>query len=142
STGARGPGTFHPLIAPLLLAHCAPCHHPGGPAPFALGTYADAKPRAGQIADLTRRRLMPPWLPEPGCGDFSGDRSLSAPQIALIRQWVDAGALEGTATGPLPAPTWTEGWRLGEPSLVVTLPEPYSVASEGSDIYRNFVMPI
>jgi hypothetical protein len=137
----RDPVTFSRDIAPIVIARCAPCHHAGGAAPFPLLSYADAKARASQIADVTQRRLMPPWMPEPGCVEFAGDRSLSADEIARIRRWVDRGAPEGEAFHA-PAPSWKEGWPLGTPDLVVTLPEPYPLAPDGGDVYRNFVLPL
>jgi hypothetical protein len=85
---------------------------------------------------------MPPWLPEPGCGDFVGDRSLSAEQIALIQQWAEEGASEGLAADAPQPPTWKEGWELGQPDLVITLPQPYTLAADGKDVYRNFIIPI
>ena len=39
-------------------------------------------------------------------------------------------------------PTWTEGWQIGEPDLVVEMPEPYTLAAEGLDVFRNFSIPI
>src|SRR4051812_46068791 len=56
--------TFHRNIAPILLEYCAPCHRAGQSGPFSLLTFEDARKRAGQIAAVTRRRYMPPWLPE------------------------------------------------------------------------------
>jgi Tfp pilus assembly protein PilF len=134
--------TFNKDIAPILYHNCAGCHHPGGPAPFHLIDYADVKKRASQIADVTERRLMPPWLPEPGCGEFVGERSLSAEQIALIQQWAEEGANEGPASDAPPPPTWREGWELGKPDLIITLAEPFTLEADGQDVYRNFVIPI
>ena len=57
--------TFNGDIAPILFRSCAICHHPGEAGPFALLSYADAKARARQIATVTAKRFMPPWLPEP-----------------------------------------------------------------------------
>jgi len=34
------------------------------------------KRRASQIAAVTKRRYMPPWLPQPGHGDFIEERRL------------------------------------------------------------------
>jgi hypothetical protein len=136
------PVTFHHDLAPVLRSHCEPCHHSGGSGPFSLTEYADARKRSAQLADVTARRVMPPWLPEPGCAEFLGDRSLTAEQIALFRRWADAGAPEGDPSGGLPPATWTTGWQLGEPDLVVTLPEPFTVPAEGRDLYRNFVLPL
>jgi hypothetical protein len=66
--------TFHNHIAPILLEYCAPCHRPGQSGPFSLLTYEDARKRAVQIAAVTRRRYMPPWLPESGSVKFVGER--------------------------------------------------------------------
>ena len=32
-------------------------------------------------------------------------------------------------------------WRLGEPDLVLSMPEPFAVPADGEDIYRYFVIP-
>src|ERR1700692_3489443 len=77
--------TFHREIAPIVYRDCAPCHRPGGSAPFSLLTYEDVKRHASQIATVTKRRFMPPWLPEPGHGEFVEERRLSAQQIQLIQ---------------------------------------------------------
>jgi len=137
----RGEITFNKDIAPIVFQNCAGCHRPGQSAPFNLLGYQDVKKRAGDIANVTTRRIMPPWLPEHGHGEFAGERRLSAEQIGLIRQWADEGAAEG-ATSDLPAlPQWSGEWQLGKPDLVVTLPQPYTLAAEGRDVYRNFVIP-
>jgi hypothetical protein len=140
----RPPGTltFNKDIAPIVYNRCANCHHVGGAGPFPLTSFADVKRRASQIADMTRRRIMPPWLPEPGCGEFVGDRSLSSDQIAWIEQWVEEGAQEGLGADAPAMPTWREGWQLGKPDLVITLPQAYTLGAEGKDVYRNFVIPI
>ena len=38
---AEAPVTFNRQIAPILYNHCSSCHHPGGPGPFSLLSYAD-----------------------------------------------------------------------------------------------------
>jgi hypothetical protein len=70
------PVTFARDIAPIVYQYCAPCHRPGEAGPFSLLSYAEVKSHARQIADVTRRRYMPPWAPESGYGDFSGARRL------------------------------------------------------------------
>ncbi|HTL18403.1 MAG TPA: tetratricopeptide repeat protein [Patescibacteria group bacterium] len=138
----RGTLTFNKDIAPILFDHCAMCHRPGQSAPFALLTYPEVSKHAKEIADVTGRRYMPPWLPEPGYGDFVGARLLSTAQIGMIRQWVAEGGIEGKLSDLPPLPTWNENWQLGEPDLVVTMPEPYTLPANGKDVYRNFVIPI
>ena len=62
--------TFNKQIAPILFEHCAECHRPNQAAPFSLLTYEDARAHATQIADVTKRRYMPPWKPAPGGAEF------------------------------------------------------------------------
>lgn len=168
--------TFNKDIAPILFSNCASCHRPidmaaaslrlvdstprgGGPAapaddpicvggaPFSVLDYGSVQRRAQAIASAVERRAMPPWLPERGHGEFEGERRLRDDQIALIRQWVAAGAPEGAAADKPAPPTFADGWQLGTPDLVLTLPEPYVVKPLGSaqgsrDVFRNFVIPV
>jgi len=133
------PPTFAHDIAPIVYEKCASCHHPGAAAPFSLLTYQDVKKRAAQIAAVTRRGFMPPWLPEPGYGDFAGEHRLTADQIATIAAWVTAGAPEGPAdTTPSP-PSVTDGWQLGKPDLVLESRSPVELPASGPDIYWNVI---
>src|SRR5215213_5707031 len=118
-SGARGASaedvTFTKDIAPIFFSQCVTCHRTGEVAPFPLTSYKDAKKRAGQIADVTESRFMPPWMAEKGHGDFVGERRLTEQQIKLIRAWADAGAPEGDPAQLPPLPKFSEGWALGEP---------------------------
>ncbi|MBZ5558536.1 MAG: tetratricopeptide repeat protein [Acidobacteriia bacterium] len=134
--------TYTKDIAPLIADRCGMCHDAGGAAPFGLLTYADAKRHATQIATVTRSRFMPPWKADPDNGPFVGQHPLSDAEIDLIRRWVDGGTVEGDPRD-LPAPRhWAEGWRLGQPDLIVTLPEAYTLQAEGTDVFRIFVIPL
>jgi tetratricopeptide (TPR) repeat protein len=132
------PVTFNRDIAPILFAECAPCHHPGEAAPFSLLSYRDAKARARLIADVTRTRYMPPWLPESGDQRFAGELRLTESQIALIQKWAAQGAQEGDRKLLPQMPHFEQGWQLGRPDLIVQMPRPYTLAAEGSDVFRNF----
>lgn len=132
--------TFTKDIAPIVFANCASCHRPGGAAPFALLTYADAAKHAGEIAEATTGRHMPPWLPEPGAVPIQGERRLRADQIALIQRWADGGAIEGNAADLPAAPVFADGWELGKPDAILTLRDPYTVKPGTEDVYRNLVM--
>jgi tetratricopeptide (TPR) repeat protein len=134
--------TFNKEIAPIIFQNCAECHHPGGPAPFSLLSYQDVKKRAKQIVSVTGSRYMPPWLPEAGHGEFVGERRLSDQQISAIRQWVEQGSAEGVQADLPPAPKFNEGWQLGEPDLVVKMPKAYILQAGGTDVFRNFVIPV
>jgi hypothetical protein len=85
---------------------------------------------------------MPPWKAEPGYGDFRDVRRLSDEQIALIQQWAANGAPEGDAAAKPVPPKFVDGWQLGQPDKVVTIPTKFSVPADGADIYRCFVIPL
>jgi len=142
--------TFNKDIAPVVFAHCASCHRPGDVGPFSLLTYADVRQRARLIADVTARRVMPPWKSADERGVFVGDRSLDAAQIALIQRWVDEGTVEGRPEDLTPPPaslvaatdSREDSWSLGPPDLIVRMDRPYSVAAASTgDIFRTFVLP-
>ena len=76
--------TYTKDIAPIVDTFCAPCHRPGEAAPFSLIDFRDVRSHAKQIAEVTKRRYMPPWKPIPGRGDFEGERRLTEAQIRLF----------------------------------------------------------
>jgi hypothetical protein len=73
---------------------------------------------------------------------FEGERRLTDDELGILQQWIAEGSPEGITSDLSAAPRWPEGWFLGEPDLVVRMPQPYTVRSEGRDDYRNFVLPI
>ncbi len=138
----HGTLTFNKDVAPIVFQHCASCHRPSQSAPFKLLGYADVKKRAKQIAEVVQKRYMPPWLPERGSVEFANDLSLTDDQIRLIGQWEAQGAPEGAVSDLPPLPKWAEGWQMGTPDLVVKVPQPYTLAAEGKDVFHNLVVPI
>jgi tetratricopeptide (TPR) repeat protein/cytochrome c553 len=139
---AVGQVTFSKDIAPIVFSQCGQCHHPGGTAPFSLLSYTSARQHASQIAQLTKARQMPPWNAESDYGQFVGLHRLSDAQIQTIEQWVAAGAPEGAHRDLPPAPRWEPGWQLGKPDLIVQFPDAYTLAADGPDVSRVFVLPL
>jgi tetratricopeptide (TPR) repeat protein len=137
-----GPITYYKQIAPIMYKSCAPCHRPGEPGPFPLLTYNDVRKRGQQIATVTKRRYMPPWLPEAGLGNFAGERRLTGVEIATIEEWVRQGAPAGTPSDAPPPPNFIPGWQLGKPDMVIEAAAPYHLPAEGPDQYWNFVLPL
>ena len=84
--------TWDREISAILAARCVQCHRPGGRAPMALTTYAEARPWARAIRHEVVTRRMPVWHAARGYGDFANDPSLSPHEIALVAAWVDGGA--------------------------------------------------
>ncbi|HEU4753482.1 MAG TPA: redoxin domain-containing protein, partial [Armatimonadota bacterium] len=132
---------YHRNIAPILQQHCESCHRSGQAAPFTLQSYADARRHAEDIRRLTQKRTMPPWLAEPGHGEFEDVRRLTDAELSTLAQWVDAGTPEGDPTTGPPAREWSSEWKLGKPDLVLTPSEAYPVGASGDDEFRVFVLP-
>jgi tetratricopeptide (TPR) repeat protein len=142
SAPAQTPVTYNRDVAPILQQHCASCHRPGEAGPFSLLTFEDARRRARQIIDVAERRVMPPWQPDPEFGEFEGDRRLSPGEIQILHQWRADGLVEGDPRDRPRAPAFTQGWQLGKPDVVVSMPSAYVVPADGPDVFRNFVLPV
>jgi mono/diheme cytochrome c family protein len=134
--------TFNKDVAPILYGHCATCHRPGEIAPFSLLTYEDARQRARKIAGMAAKHEMPPWKAEPGYGEFANERRLSPAEITTLGEWARSGAPEGDPKDKPALPTFPEGWQGGTPDKVLTVDGSYTIAGDGSDQYRCFVLPI
>ena len=132
---------FYKQIAPIIFKNCAPCHRPGESGPFSLLTYDDVKRRATQIAAVTKRRYMPPWLAEPGYGDFVEERRPSDAQIQLIQEWVKQGAPSGPIADAPAAPRFNSEWQLGTPDLVLHVQQPYQLRAAAPEVFWNFIIP-
>ena len=138
----ENPATFTKDVAPIVFRQCASCHRPGEVAPFPLLSYRDVSKRAEQILAAVEGRVMPPWKAATDFGHFADERRLGDGQVATIARWVRDGAPEGDPADLPPAPTFTPGWQVGEPDMVVEMAEPYELAAEGRDEYRCFVIPL
>jgi hypothetical protein len=133
------PVTFTKDVAPIFHAKCAECHRPGESAPFSTLTYKDVRPWAKSIKEKVANRTMPPWHADPHFGQFKNDRSLSQKEIDTIVAWVDGGAVEGNPKDLPPTPTFTDGWTIGKPDMIIKVPE-YTYKA-GNDEYQYFDVP-
>ncbi|MDR3700823.1 MAG: tetratricopeptide repeat protein [Candidatus Sulfopaludibacter sp.] len=138
---AAAPVTFNQHIAGIVYRNCAPCHRPGESAPFSLLSYEDVKRRAVLVATVTGRRYMPPWLPEPGHGEFAEQRRLTDAEIRLIQEWVKQGTPLGSGRTP-PPPKFADEWQLGPPDLILRVSRPFQLPADGNEIFWNFILPV
>lgn len=128
-------------LAPIFYKNCTTCHHPGGAGPFSLLDYEDAKRWGPQIRVVTQSRYMPPWLPQPGYGDFADVRRLSDSDRDLIKRWVDGGMDEGDPSLAPEPPKYDAQWQLGKPDLILKSERPFTLPAGGTDVFRNLVLP-
>jgi Copper type II ascorbate-dependent monooxygenase, C-terminal domain len=132
--------TFTKDVAPILFKSCVECHRPGEVAPMSLLSYKDARPWARSIREKVVSREMPPWHADPHVGQFSNDPRLTQKEIDTITAWVDGGAKEGDPRDLPPAPKFVEGWGIGQPDLILKMPEELTLEAGGPDEYRNFII--
>jgi hypothetical protein len=133
--------TYTKDVAPILYSNCVTCHHPGDIAPFSLMTYKDARPWARSIKEKVVGREMPPWPADPHFGEFSNDLRLTQKDVDTIAAWVDQGAREGNPSDLPKAPEFYEGWHIGKPDAVLSMPEAYTLSADGPDEYKYFKVP-
>ncbi len=147
ASAAEEPVTFTRDVLPILQGNCQDCHRPSGTnyggmiAPMSLMTFDDARPWAKSIAQEVSSREMPPWDAAPiHNGEFSNERTLTDAQIETIQSWVRQGSRRGrTEDAPPPREfKTTGGWMIGEPDLIITMPEPYWVGDDVYDLYTGF----
>jgi mono/diheme cytochrome c family protein len=129
--------TFTKDIAPIFFSNCAECHRPGEGAPFSALSFKEVRPWAKSIREKVLNRQMPPWHADSHYGEFKNNRSLSQKEIDTIIAWIDGGAKEGDAKDLPPAPKFTDGWNIGQPEMVIQIPEEYTYKA-GVDEYQYF----
>jgi thiol-disulfide isomerase/thioredoxin len=146
--------TFTRDVAPIIFTRCMNCHRPGQVAPFSLTIHAEVAKHVPMIAEVTQRRIMPPWMPagrraagasrdaESEHPRFVGERWLSDREMELLKLWSESGCAEGDPDHLPAMPEFAEGWRLGAPDLIVKMTEPFTVRADGPDLLQNFVIPI
>jgi mono/diheme cytochrome c family protein len=137
--------TFTRDVLPILQQKCQTCHRPSGDnytgmvAPMSLMTYDEARPWAKSIAKNVQSRAMPPWFAAPEFhGVFANERTLDQTEIDTLVRWVEAGAPAGAPADAPPARKFADhqGWRIGEPDLVVTAPR-YFVPDDADTHYAD-----
>jgi hypothetical protein len=132
--------TFYKDVLPILQEHCQSCHRAGEIAPMPLETYAQARPYAAAIRELTALRQMPPWFADPCCGRFSNNPSLSNDQIATLAAWANAHAPAGSASDAPPVRHWEAGWNIDRPDAVLEMPRAKHIPATGDVPYQYVII--
>lgn len=143
--------TFTRDVLPILQQRCQDCHREGGDdiagmiAPMSLVTYQDVRPWAKAIARALDAHSMPPWdATDVTVGQFSNERVMPDAERQTVLAWVRAGSPAGDpADAPQPRVFEDKkGWLLGEPDLIVPIPEPYWVPDEATDLQPRIAFTI
>lgn len=136
--------TFSKDVAPILQKRCQECHRSNTFAPMSLLTYEQARPWARSIRQKVLAREMPPWYVDKNVGveHFRNDVSLTDKEIETIRAWADGGAPQGNPADMPPPRVFQDQdkWHIGEPDLIVQLPEDRVVLAKAPDKWLDIVV--
>lgn len=138
------PPSYTRDVAPILERRCVTCHSEGNIGPFNMDSHRRVAGRAEMMAESIRNGNMPPWNADPRFGHFSNAMGLNRDEKRTLLAWLDAGAPKDGDADPLAAivPSPVPAWKLGQPDLVVKLPEPQTIPAEGVLDYRYYEVPL
>jgi hypothetical protein len=94
--------------------------------------------RADMVREVIATGVMPPWGADPAHGKFSNDPTLSPQEKKVVLDWFDMGCPEGNPADLPPPAKFPEGWLIGEPDLVVSMPTEFRVPATGVIEYQSF----
>ena len=108
---------------------------------MSLTSYKEVRPWARSIREMVVERKMPPWFADPHYGEYANDCRLTQKDIETISAWAESGAAEGDAKD-LPAPaSFIDGWNIGKPDVMISMPEKFDIPGEGVIPYKFFIVP-
>lgn len=125
-----GPVTFTRHVSRILQKHCQECHRPGQIGPMALTSYDDAVSWADMIREVVTDRRMPPWYADPNHGKFVNERRLPKDDYETLLAWLDQGMPRGKEEDLPPPREFPEGWKIGKPDVVISMPKEFDVPAE------------
>ncbi len=139
----RRPVSYAGDVVPILRDRCINCHRPGGVGPWAMDRYQTVRDWSPMIREVIMTKRMPPWQADPAAGELLADPSLRTGEQKTLVRWIDAGTPRGDGPDPLAAgpPEGVKHWPLGEPDLVIKLPE-QKLPAQGVLPYRWFKIPV
>lgn len=130
------PVTWHNRVGRIIEQNCQECHRKGENGPFELMSYEDVKANAPTIKREVRRGTMPPWFATKEHGDWYNDRSLSERDKTDLLAWLDNGMPQGEERDAGLPRAWPQGWRIGTPDKVITIPKEFTIPAKGTVPYQ------
>ena len=132
--------TWYRDVLPIVQTHCQECHRAGEIGPFALKDYDEVSNWAETIKEVVLEKRMPPWTADPAHGEFINDPSLTPEEVNTLVAWVDNGAPAGDpATAPAER-QFHDGWNIGQPDAIFSMPRSFKIKSNGNVSYQYFVV--
>lgn len=133
--------TYSKQVSRIIQSRCQECHRPGQIGPMPLLSYDDVSAWSAMIREVVQEKRMPPWHADPKYGKFHNDRSLSKEEYDTLIAWIDQGCPKGDEKDLPPPRQFVEGWLMGKPDVVLTMPQEFNVpakAPKGGVAYQHF----
>ncbi len=132
--------TWHQDVRPLFERSCLGCHEDTQSlSGIPLDTYERASGMAEFIGTSVSARTMPPWSASEDCNTYEGSLALSDEDVAMVEDWVAAGAPEGDPDDPAPPADGLELPALERVDLTLDMPVDYIPTAQPDD-YRCFLL--
>lgn len=116
--------SYQDEIVPIVQRRCTVCHVEDGLAPWAMVSHRMMQGWSPMIREVLITRRMPPGQIDTQVGEWGDIHTITDDELMTLVHWIDSGARREGEADPLttPAPPAPE-WALGEPDLVIEVPE-------------------
>jgi hypothetical protein len=140
------PYTYNEHVFPILRDRCGRCHTDGGVAPMSLLVYTGKNGGAVAWAQSMREMLtagaMPPWYLDPTGPAVQKMQMLTSRELDVLLTWASGGTPEGDPSRrPSSPPAASPDWTLGQPDLVIPMPQAHTVPASTSEESVEFLLP-
>lgn len=116
--------SYQDEIVPIVQRRCTVCHVEEGLAPWAMVSHRMLQGWSPMIREVLITRRMPPGQIDTQVGEWGDIHTITDDELITLVHWIDSGARREGEADPLtmPVPAAPE-WALGEPDLVIDVPE-------------------
>lgn len=116
--------SYQDEIVPILRRRCTTCHIEDGLAPWAMTSHRMMQGWSPMIREVLITHRMPPGQIDMQVGDWDNIHQMPDEELELLVHWIDGGARREGEADPLTAlETAPPDWALGEPDLIIEVPE-------------------
>ncbi len=116
--------SYQDEIVPILRRRCTSCHIEDGLAPWAMTSYRMIQGWSPMMREVLVTRRMPPGQIDMQVGEWDNVHHITDEELITLVHWIDSGARREGEGDPLSEQEAIDDrWTLGEPDLVIEVPE-------------------
>lgn len=116
--------SYQDEVVPILRRRCTTCHIEDGLAPWAMVSHRMMQGWSPMVREVLITRRMPPGQIDTQIGEWDDIHDISDEELTTLVHWIDSGARrEGDADPLTELEPVDPAWKLGEPDLIVEVPE-------------------